>query len=152
MSSESAALKFLGIAKKADKVKCGDDAVFAAADMGKARIILTASDTGENTVRKVRYNLPPGTVHVELPFTKAELGEALGSGATAVCTVTEHGFAAAFVQKLSAEYPGRYEEVSEKLDRKAEKVLRRRRETAELKKQKLSGKNTRHTTAKEENA
>ena len=153
MSSESGALKFLGLARKADKVKCGDDAVFAAADAGKARVIVTAADTGENTLRKVRFNLPPGTVHIELPFSKAELGPALGSKELALAVITEHGFAAAFVKKLSEEFPGRYEKELERLEQKAEKVLRRRREKAAQKNNTkqpygVSG----NTTAKEENA
>ena len=142
----------MGIAKKADKLKCGDDAVFAAADSGKARLIITAADASPGTVRKARLYLPPGTVLISLPFTKRELGNAAGTRETALAAVTDHGMAAAFVKKLSEEFPGRYDEELEKLAKKAEKVLRRRKESAAEKKNRdPGGKNAfRGETAKEE--
>lgn len=132
--SESGALRFLGIAKKADKLKVGDDAVFIACDMGKARVIVTAADAAEAILRKIKYNIPPRTVHISSPFTKTELGAALGNKNVAIVAITEHGMAAAFVDKLAKEYPERYEQQRELLLRKAEKVRRRRHEKAVAKK------------------
>jgi len=144
MVSESAALRFLGMAKKADKLKHGEDTVFTVAEMGKARVITAASDAAANTVRKIKNNLPPGTVYIELPFSKTQLGEALGGREVAVAAITDHGMAAAFIQKLSAEFPGRFEEETQLLARKAEKVLRRRRETAAAKKTKQHSETRKH--------
>ena len=60
-----------------------------------------------------------------------ELGTAVGSAQTAVAAVTDLGLANAFAKKLADEYPGRYEQILQTLEKRTEKASRRKRETAE---------------------
>ena len=152
MVSDSGALRFLGIAKKAGKLKCGGDQVLAAAEAGKARLIIAASDAAENTVRRAHGYMPPGTVLISAPFTKREIGEAAGCGETALAVITDHGMAAAFAEKLDKEFPDRYGRELDILSFKADKVLRRRKETAAQKSRRPGGKSAgKGAAAKEEN-
>jgi len=119
----------LGLARKAGAVEIGEESTGIAARSGKARALFTASDASENTLRRVRnfaanYDLP----HLELPFTKDELGDALGVSSCAALAMTDAGLAASFAEKLEAEFPGRFTQPLELLRLKAEKIEQRKRE------------------------
>ncbi len=139
--NESAALKFLGIVRKAGMLKIGEDAVISAVGMGKARLLMAACDASDHTIRRIRNIIPPGTVYMVAPFSKEAIGNAVGGGQTALAAITDHGLAAAFVRKISSEYPGRYDSEKETLNKKAEKAIRRRRESERHKKNRQTGGN-----------
>jgi len=122
-------LLFLGLAKKADKLKCGEDAVVTAAVSGKARLVLIASDTSDRVLRRLVPHTGSGSLKAELPYTKEQVGRALGTAQTAIAALTDYGLAFSFVKKLAAEFPGKYDEIMEELGRKAEKAARRKKET-----------------------
>ena len=67
---------------------------------------------------------------LELPFTKAELGFALGRGTCAMLALTDAGFASALVQKLAARDPEKYGPAAQQLREKADKALQRQRRSA----------------------
>ena len=68
----------------------------------QARLILLASDAAPNTVRRCAHFGEAGNVlWLELPYTKAELGFQLGRGSCAMLALTDAGFAATLVEKLS---------------------------------------------------
>lgn len=116
----------LGIARKAGKAEAGEESAAAAAKGHKARVLLLASDAGERTRRHGEALSQEGNCPLlVVPLTKGELGGALGRGSCAILALTDIGLANAAVKKLEAVDP----EVRQRLDHKAEKTLRRRRET-----------------------
>lgn len=94
------ALGLLGLARKAGKLEIGEEPVGAACRGHKARLVLLASDAAENTADRARRVAGPVNV-VSVPFSKEELGAALGRKTCAVLAVTDGGFAKAFLQKHS---------------------------------------------------
>ena len=73
-------------------------------------------------------------MYLPLPFTKWELGAAVGRGQPGIMGISDAGLAAAFAEKLSKEFPGQYEQATDKLRQKAERILSRRKGTGAGKK------------------
>lgn len=122
----------LGIARKAGKAEAGEDSAAAAAKAHKARVLLLASDAGERTRRHAELLSREGNCPLlPVPLTKEELGGALGRSSCVILALTDIGLASAAVKKLEAVDP----EVRQRLDHKAEKTLRRRRETRQREKE-----------------
>ena len=121
-------LGLLGLAQKAGKLELGDEPVSIAAREHKARLILMAADAGEAILRKGAGLATDNCPALTVPFSKGELGSAVGRSVCALLCVTEVGFASALVKKLAKADPGQYGDIAERLNRKAEKTLRRRRE------------------------
>ena len=122
----------LGIARKAGKAEAGEESAAAAAKGHKARVLLLASDAGDRTRRHAERLSQEGNCPLlPVPLTKEELGGALGRSSCAILALTDIGLANAAVKKLEAVDP----EVRQRLDHKAEKTLRRRRETRQREKE-----------------
>ena len=122
-------LHLLGIAKKAGRLEVGEEPVGAAARARQARVILLASDAAANTARRAGHFGEAGSVlWLTVPYTKAELGGAVGRASYAMLALTDAGLAASLMKKLAAADPERYGPACEQLGKKAEKVLRRQQE------------------------
>ena len=65
---------------------------------------------------------------LRVPFTKEELGRALGRTSVAVAAITDIGLAAAAARRLAELDPARYEESAARLDVKAQRAAERRAE------------------------
>lgn len=101
------ALTFIGLAKKAGKVESGDESVSIVSRAGKAKLIITARDAGRSTAVRAEASARYAKCPVApVPFTKEELGEALGRDAVSVAAITDIGFAHALIEKLQAEKGG----------------------------------------------
>ena len=73
-------LHLLGLAKKAGRLEIGEEPVGAAARAHQARVLLLAADAAPNTVRRAaHFGEAGGALWLQMPFTKAELGETSGS-------------------------------------------------------------------------
>lgn len=95
------ALGLLGLARKAGKLELGEDPVGAACRSRQVRLVLLASDAAENTAGKAqRLAGTAGVRCLRLPFSKEELGAALGRNSCAVLALTDEGFAKAFLEKF----------------------------------------------------
>lgn len=126
----------LGIARKAGKTQVGEESVSAAAKAHKARVLLLASDAGDRTCRRAQQLSDEGNCPLlPVPLTKGELGGALGRGECAILALTDVGLAAAAVRKLETADPA----VRQRLEHKAEKTLRRRRETRQRQREVQAG-------------
>lgn len=122
-------LSLVGLAKKAGRLEVGEEPVGAAARARQARLILVASDAAENTRRRARHFAEAGSVPwAGIPFTKAELGGAVGRSSCAMAALTDTGFAASMAAKLAAMDSQRYGDLSAQLDEKARRLLERQRE------------------------
>lgn len=117
------------IAAKAGKLVYGEDAVSGAAIGKRLRLIVSAADAGASTQRHAEYSAEKaGVAVVQLPCSKAELGFTLGRAQLAVVAFTDAGFAASFMEKLSAEAPENteYSDVAAFLREKADSIQKRK--------------------------
>jgi ribosomal protein L7Ae-like RNA K-turn-binding protein len=131
----------LGIAKKAGFLEIGDESVGIAARANKAKVILSASDASDGSKRRAgSYAQQYGSLHLIVPFTKQELGAVVGRGLPGMIAILDTGIAAAYVEKLAQEDPGRYGEAATVLSENARRVRQRQKEALAHTKNKRSGK------------
>ena len=72
-------LHLLGIARKAGRVEVGEEPVGAAARAHQAKLILTACDGADNSLRRAAHFAETGKVPcLTTPYTKGGLGSAVG--------------------------------------------------------------------------
>ncbi len=94
-----------------------------------------------NTVRRAaHFGEAGGALWLQMPFTKAELGEQLGRSSCAMLAVTDFGFAAALAEKLAARDEERYGPAAQQLRAKADRALMRQREKRQHEKNMRQGK------------
>ena len=95
-------LSMLGLALRGGRLAVGDEPAALAARAGECRLLRTASDAGGSVMRHAEHLAEAGhCLWLTIPFSKAELGGALGRGTAAVAAVTDLGLAAAVVSGLS---------------------------------------------------
>lgn len=125
----------IGLARKAGKAEVGEESVSIAAKAHKARLILLASDAGEHTRRHGERLGEQGNCPAQCA-AQFRLGkrEGEGRGSCAILAFTDVGMAAAAAKKLAAADPALYGPAAQRLDYKAEKTLRRRRQTRQREK------------------
>ncbi len=122
-------LHMVGLALRAGRLEVGEEPVGAACRARDCRLILVARDAADNSFRRVRHFADAGQcLWVSVPYTKEELGQAVGRTACAMTAVTDIGFAEAIGQKLAALDPEKYAITAEKLHVKAERAAQRRKE------------------------
>lgn len=134
-------LHLLGLARKAGRIEVGEEPVGSVCRARKAKVVLLAADAADNTLRRAQHFAEAGgTVWVQTPFTKGELGMAVGRESCAMAALTDAGMAASLLKKLAAADPERYQEAADALDVKAQKVLQRQREQRQHEKNLAKGK------------
>ena len=122
-------LHLLGLAMRAGRLEVGEEPVGAACRARSCRVILVARDAADNSFRRVRHFADSGQcLWLSIPYTKEEMGAATGRSVCAMAAVTDIGFASAIVERLAKNDPERYGPSAEKLQMKAEKAARRRKE------------------------
>ncbi len=121
----------LGLAKKAGLLEIGGDSVEHAARHGKARVILSAIDASDSSKRRAgAFAERFGLLHLVLPSGKEELGAIVGRGSPGMMAILDAGLAAKYVSALAQADPSQYGPAAEQLAAKAERIQRRRKETA----------------------
>ena len=119
-------LSLLGLALRGGRLAVGEEPAALAAKAGQARLLLLASDAAGNTLRRAEHLAQEGhCLWLILPFSKAELGGALGRGSAAVAALTDTGLAAAVTAKLAALDSERYGELAARMDLKRRRAKER---------------------------
>lgn len=122
-------LSMLSLARKAGMLTLGEEPVEAQVRAKDARVLLLAKDAADNTTRRCRHFAEVGAcIWLRLPFTKEELGRAVGRTSVALAALTEVGFAAAYVRKLADRDPEQYGQAAERLELKAQRAAQRKAE------------------------
>ena len=122
-------LSLLGLCLRGGNLTVGEEPVEAVVRARDARVLLLASDAAEGSRRRTKHFADVGQcLWLQVPFTKAELGQAVGRSAVAILAITDIGLASAVVHKLAEEDPVRYDEAAAKLDLKAKRAAERRAE------------------------
>lgn len=120
-------LSLLGLALRGGRLAVGDEPAALAAEAGKARLILLAADAGERTLRRGDRLAEEGRcLLLTLPWSKAELGGALGRSSAAIAALTDTGLANALAQKLAALDPERYGETAQRMELKLRRAQERK--------------------------
>lgn len=121
------ALNYLALARKGGRVELGEEPVGAAARALKARLIVVASDAGDHTWRRAK-SFSAGTDQpcVKLPYTKDEVGLAVGRTSLAIAAFTDPALALAFLKALPT--PEKYAEELASLEKRTQRVQQRQRE------------------------
>ena len=121
------ALYYLALARKAGKAELGEEPVGAAARALHAHLILVASDASDHTWRRAK-SFAAGTNQqcIRLPYTKDDMGLAIGRQALAIAAVTDVGMALALVEALSR--PEQLKSVIQVLEEKKARISQRRSE------------------------
>lgn len=133
------ALNYLALARKGGIAELGEEPVGAAARMGKAYVILVASDASDHTWRRAK-SFAAGTQQqvIRLTSTKDQMGMAIGRTSLAIAAITDVQMALALVTALGQ--PERYREALEVLSAKAQKAKKRQAEAKAHKKNLRKGK------------
>ena len=121
------ALNYLSLARKAGRIELGEEPVGAAARAKKARLIMVACDAGDHSWRRAK-SFVAGTEQLcmKVPFTKDQMGEAIGRTSLAMAAFTDPALALAFVKALGD--PEKYKEALESLDRRTKRIRQRQQE------------------------
>ena len=129
MDSRDNILSLLGLALRGGRLVMGEEPVEGVARARDARVLLLASDAADNTRRRIEHFADEGQcMWLRVPFTKEELGRALGRTSVAVAAITGSGLAAAVARRLAELDPTRYGESAARLDVKAQRAAERRAE------------------------
>ena len=133
------ALNYVALARKAGRVELGEEPVGAAARAHHARLVIVAEDASDHTWRRAK-SFVAGTEQqcVRLPFTKDELGFAVGRTSLAIAAITDPALALALATALGE--PEKHKAVLEVLSAKAVKAKKRRTEAKAHKKNVRMGK------------
>ena len=121
------ALNYMALARKAGRIELGEEPVGAAARALHAVLVLVAEDASDHTWRRAK-SFVAGTNQqcVRVPFSKDDLGLAIGRSALAIAAFTDPALALAFVKALPQ--PEKYAEAQAALADRAKRVQQRQKE------------------------
>ena len=119
------ALNYLSLARKAGRIELGEEPVGAAARAGKARLVVVANDAGDHTWRRAK-SFVSGTDQqcMKIPYSKDQMGQAIGRSSLAIAAFTDPALALAFLNAL----PEQDRAVLDNLQKKTDRVKQRRAE------------------------
>ncbi len=119
------ALNYLSLARKAGRIELGEEPVGAAARAGKARLVVVANDAGDHTWRRAK-SFVSGTDQqcMKIPYSKDQMGQAIGRSSLAIAAFTDPALALAFLNAL----PEQDRAVLDNLQKKTDRVRQRRAE------------------------
>ena len=120
-------LNYLALARKAGLAELGEEPVGAITRARKGHLVLVAQDASDHTWRRAK-SFVAGTDQqcVRLPYTKAEVGFAVGRQELAIAAITDAGMALSIAESLGQ--PEKHREVIEVLTAKKQKALQRQKE------------------------
>ena len=134
-------LGLVGLSFRAGKLAAGDAAVREAVFAKRVRLICTAADASERVLEGAgRMPERCNGLYAQTPFTRAELGAALGLSDCGIIAFLDPGFAWVFAKKLVEIDGERYSAL--------ELELRARKDRAERRKAKKSSGGTRGNQAR----
>ena len=132
------AMNYLALGRKAGLIELGEEPVGAAARAQKARLVLVARDAGDHTWRRAK-SFVAGTnqLCLKVPYTKDELGMAIGRTSLAIAAFTDPAMALAFVKALPQ--PEKYSEELASLEERTRRVQQRQKEAKAHQRNKQTG-------------
>ena len=121
------ALNYMALARKAGRIELGEEPCGGAARAGHARLIIVAADASPHTWRRAKsYTAGTDQQCLRVPFSKDEMGEAIGRTALAMAAFTDPALALAFVKALGQ--PDRFKAELERLETRTKRIRQRQQE------------------------
>ena len=121
------ALNYVALARKAGRVELGEEPVGAAARAHHARLVVVAEDASDHTWRRaLSFVANTAQQCIRVPFTKDELGLAIGRTSLAIAAFTDPALALAFVKALPQ--PEHYAQAMEDLQKRSNRSAQHRQE------------------------
>ena len=121
------ALSYMAIARKAGRIELGEEPAGAAAQTGRASLLLVAKDASDHTWRRAKsYVAGTDQQCIRLSCTKEEMGFVVGRTSLAIAAITDVQMALALVKALGQ--PEKYKASLEVLTEKAAKAKKRQAE------------------------
>ena len=120
------ALNYMALARKGGRIELGEEPVGAAARAQHARLVVVASDASDHTWRRALSFVANSTQQcIRVPYTKDELGMAIGRTSLAIAAFTDPALALAFVKALD----NADAEVIQQLQARTQRIAKRQKET-----------------------
>ena len=121
------ALNYLALARKAGRIELGEEPVGSASRAQQARLVVVAGDAGDHTWRRAKsFVAGTGQLCIRVPYTKDEMGMAIGRTSLAIAAFTDPALALAFVKALPQ--PEQYAQEQQVLAQRTQRVQQRRQE------------------------
>ena len=121
------ALNYMALARKGGRIELGEEPVGAAARAQHARLVMVASNASDHTWRRaLSFVAGTGQQCIRAPYTKDELGIAIGRTSLAIAAFTDPALALAFVKALPQ--PERYADCLADLQKRTQRAQQHRRE------------------------
>ena len=132
-------LNYLALARKAGLAELGEEPVGAATRALHGHLVVVASDASDHTWRRAK-SFVAGTNQqcLRLPYTKNEMGMAIGRQELAIAAITDAKLALSLVQAL--EQPEKHKDIIEVLSDKAAKLKKHQAEAKAHQRNKRFGK------------
>ena len=119
------ALNYLALARKAGRIELGEEPVGGAARAQQARLVVVAQDASDHTWRRAKsFVAGTGQSCVKIPFSKEEMGMAVGRSSLAIAAFTDPALALAFLKAL----PSPDATVLEDLEKRTTRIRQRQAE------------------------
>ena len=136
------ALNYMALARKAGLIELGEEPVGAAARGQHARLVVVAKDASDHTWRRAK-SFVAGTQQqcIRTPWSKDEMGQAVGRSELAIAAFTDPAIALAFVKALGN--PETYKDVLDNLDKRTQRIQQRRSEAKAHQRNKQLGRTNR---------
>ena len=143
------ALNYMSLARKAGLIELGEEPAGAAARSQHARLIVVASDASDHTWRRAK-SFVAGTDQqcIKVPFTKDQLGLAIGRTSLALAAFTDPALALAFAKALPQSES--IKAVIESLDKRTRRIQSRQKEARAHQRNKAMGKTRQASGRKKE--
>ena len=114
------ALNYMALSRKGGRIELGEEPVGAAARSQHARLVIVASDASDHTWRRaLSFVANTAQQCIRVPYTKDELGLAVGRTSLAIAAFTDPSLALAFIKALpqSERYAQAMEDLQKRSDR-----------------------------------
>ena len=120
-------LNYMALARKGGRMELGEEPVGAAARALRACLVVVAGDASDHTWRRAK-SFVAGTNQqcIRVPFSKDDLGMAIGRTALAIGAFTDPALALAFLKALPRQEA--YAEVLTALEERTKRVRQRQKE------------------------
>ena len=120
-------LNYMALARKGGRMELGEEPVGAVTRAVHACLVVVAKDASDHTWRRAK-SFVAGTNQqcIRLPYTKDEMGFAIGRSSLAIAAFTDAALALAFVESLPQ--PESFAETREALAERAKRLRQRQKE------------------------
>lgn len=119
------ALNYMALARKAGRIELGEEPVGAAARTGHAKLVVVASDASDHTWRRAKsYVAGTNQQCIRLPYSKDDMGMAIGRTSLAIAAFSDAALALAFLKAL----PKQETEVLAAMTEQTRRVQQRQKE------------------------